>query len=140
MLLDQGFKWASCAYAGNFMRPGGERPDQKVFDSIVQAQAASQPLRYSSGLIEIPMSPLSDIGAFRNGRWPLKDFVKAIRGAVEWAIEHRAVFDFLCHPSCIGVVDPGFETVEMICDLVAAAGDRAEIVDLGRVSETVARG
>jgi hypothetical protein len=136
MLLGQGFKWASCAYAGNFMTPSGERPNQKVFDSVVQAQTASQPYRYPSGLIEIPMSPISDIGAFRTGRWPVKDFVKAIRGAVEWAIEHRAVFDFLCHPSCIGVVDPGFETVDMICDVVAAAGDRAEIVDLGRIAAT----
>ena len=137
MLLGHGFKWASCAYAGNFMTPSGERPNQKVFDSVVQAQAASQRYRYPSGLSEIPMSPISDIGAFRTGRWPVKDFVKAIRGAVEWAIEHRAVFDFLCHPSCIGVVDPGFETIDMICETVAAAGDRAEIVDLGRIASTL---
>lgn len=133
-LLDQGFSWASAAYAGNFMTPRDERPTRKVFDSIVAAQAASQPFRYPSGLIEIPMSPISDIGAFRGGRWPLKDFIKAIREALLWAIENRTVFDFLAHPSCLGVVDPGLETIDMICETVNAAKGEAELVDLGRIA------
>ena len=55
--------------------------------------------------------------------------------AVEWAIDKRAVFDFLGHPSCLYVTDPQFKTIELICDLVKKAGDRARIVDLGAIAE-----
>ena len=54
--------------------------------------------------------------------------------AVDWAIAHRGVFDFLAHPSCLGVVDPGFQTIDMICDLVEQADERAEIVGLDAVA------
>ena len=49
---------------------------------------------------------------------------------------HRtaAVFDFLAHPSCLYVVDPEFKAIELICDLVSRAGDRAAIVDLGTIA------
>ena len=104
-------------------------------ESIVQAQRHAQPFVYPSGLVEIPMSPISDIGAFRTGRWRLEDFLRAIRRAVEWAIEHRAVFDFLGHPSCLYVTDPQFRTIELICDLVRRAGRRAALVDLGVIAE-----
>jgi len=136
MLKRQGFNWVSSAYAGNYMTPPQERPTVRVFNSIIEAQAASQPFRYPSGLLEIPMSPISDIGAFRGGRWPLEDFIKAIRMALNWAIENRAVMDFLAHPSCLGVVDPDLETISMICETVRSAGEAAEIVDLGHIAET----
>jgi hypothetical protein len=102
---------------------------------ILAAQDEAQPFVYPSGLIELPMSPISDVTAFRAGRWPLEAFLEAIRAAVARAIERRAVFCFLGHPSCLGVVDPSFRTIEMIVDLVRAAGDRAAIADL----ETIAR-
>ena len=100
-------------------------------------QAAAQPFTYPGGLIEVPMSPISDIGAFRNGRWKLDQFLKAIRLSVEWAIGNGAVFDFTCHPSCLGVVDPECRTVEMICDLVAKHRARAELTDLEAVARLV---
>ncbi len=56
------------------------------------------------------------------------------RMGVEWAIEHRAVFDFLGHPSCLYVVDPGFRAVELICELANKAGDRAALVDLNTMA------
>ncbi len=134
MLLEQEFTWVSSKYAAHANSKPGEPPAPDVFDSIVKAQADSQPFTYPSGLIEVPMSPISDIGAFRGGRWKLEYFLKAIRQAVEWTIEHRAVFDFLAHPSCLGVIDPEFHTIDLICDLVRAAGDRAAIVDLGVIA------
>ncbi len=76
------------------------------------------------------MSPISDIGAFRTGRWKLEWFLEAIRRGVAWAIEQRAAFDFLAHPSCLYVTDPKFQAIELICQMVDEAGDRAEIVDL----------
>jgi len=33
------------------------------------------------------MSPISDIGAFRNGRWTLEQFLKSIRLNLEWAAD-----------------------------------------------------
>ncbi len=83
------------------------------------------------------MSPVSDIVAFRTGRWQLDRFLEAIRAGVEWAIANRAVFDFLAHPSALGVIDPDFRTVDMICEMVRKAGDRAEIVDLGTIARRV---
>ena len=76
------------------------------------------------------MSPISDIGAFRTGRWKLDWFLKVIRQGVEWAIEKRAVFDFLAHPSCLGVVDPECKTVDMILDLAKRAESKAVVVGL----------
>ena len=37
------------------------------------------------------------------------------------------MFDFLGHPSCLYVTDPEFRTVELICELVRKAGDRARL-------------
>lgn len=138
MLLDQGFTWVSSKYPAHLNKVA-ERPTEAIYDSIVKAQAAAQPFVYPTGLIEIPMSPISDIGAFRTGRWPLEDFLKAIRLAVEWTIEHKAVFDFLAHPSCLVAMDPQFKAVELICDLVKKAGDKAAIVDLGAIAKQVKR-
>jgi len=80
------------------------------------------------------MSPISDIGAFRTGQWKLEWFLEAVRRAVVWTIENNATFDFLAHPSCLGVVDPEFKTIDLICDLVKAAGESAEIVDLDQIA------
>jgi len=108
-----------------------------VLTSIVAAQRQAQPFTYQRGLIEIPMSPISDVGAFRTGRWRLDDFLLAVRRGLEWCIENRAVFDFLCHPSCMYVTDPQFRTVELICDMVRRAGNRALIVDLNTIARRV---
>ena len=137
MLLDQGFQWVSSKYPPHANSKDGERPKPDVFDDIVKKQAAAQPFVYPSGLIEIPMNPISDIGAFRGGRWPIDDFLKAIRLGVEWAIEHKAVYDFLAHPSCLLAADPKFQAIELICDLVKAAGHQAEIVDLVTIARSV---
>ena len=75
------------------------------------------------------MSPISDIDAFRNGRWQLEHFLKAIRLAMDWVIEHRAVFDFL---SPLRHRRDGSELprMDLICDLVDQAKGAAEIVTL----------
>ena len=104
-----------------------------MYEAIVKAQTAAQPFIYPTGLIEVPQSPISDIGAFRNGRWKLEDFLTATRLSVEWAIRERAVFAFLSHPSVLYVKDPEFRSIELICDLVKQAGDRAEITDMGTI-------
>ena len=134
MLLDQGFSWVSSKYPSHLYGKVGEVPTAEVLESIVKAQADAQPFVYPSGLVEVPMSPISDVGAFRSTRWSLDSYLKAIRLAVEWAIENRAVFDLLVHPSCLVVEDPEFKILRLICDLVRAAGDRAEIVTLDRIA------
>lgn len=137
MLLDQGFTWVSSKYPTHLYGKVGETPTAEVFDSIVKAQAEAQPFVYPCGLIEVPMSPISDVGAFRSTRWSLESYLKAIRLAVEWAIENRAVFDLLVHPSCLVVEDPDFRIVKLICELVRTANDRAEIVTLDRIAATM---
>lgn len=137
MLRDLGYQWVSSLYPAHRMSKPAKEPTPEDYNSIVQAQVAAQPFAYPRGLIEIPMSPISDISAFRGGRWNLKWFLRAIREAVEWTIENRRVFDFLGHPSCLYVVDPEFRTIELICELVRKAGDRAALVDLSAIARRV---
>lgn len=140
MLLKLGYAWVSSKYPAHALGTVGQPPDRNVISAIRAAQVQAQPFAYPSGLIEIPMSPVSDVTAFRSGRWPLDSFLSAVRAAVTWAIEERAVFCFLGHPSCLLVTDPGFKTIEMICDQVRAAGDRAAIVDLSVLAQAVKQG
>lgn len=138
MLLDAGFTWVSSKYPRHPVGKPQQEPSAAIYESIVQAQAAAQPLVYPTGLIEIPMSPISDIGAFRTGRWRLDWFLEAIRRCVADAIERRAVFDFLAHPSCLGVVDPQFRTIDLICELVRQSAGRATLVTLDTIAGEVA--
>ena len=137
MLLKMGYRWVSSKYPAHPLGVPGQSPTSEVMNGIVAAQERAQPYIYPSGLIEVPMSPISDVGAFRTSRWTLDDFLEAIRAAVTWAIERRAVFDFLGHPSCLVVTDPNFRVVELICDLVNASRNRAVLVDLGTIVRSV---
>jgi hypothetical protein len=139
LLAELGFTWVSSKYPAHPVGDPKSEPTPAIYEGIVKAQEAAQPFVYPKGLIEVPMSPISDIGAFRNGRWKLEWFLKAIRLGVEWAIENKAVFDFLGHPSCLYVVDPEFKTINLICDLVKKACKRAAITDLGTISRRARR-
>ncbi len=134
MLQDLGFGWVSSKYPAHANTAPGREPDAKVLGSIVAAQKEAQPFVYPGGLVEVPMSPISDIGAFRNGRWKLEWFLKALRLALEWVIDNGACFDFLGHPSCLYVTDPDFRAIELICETAAKAGDRAALVDLAALA------
>ena len=136
LLRDLGFKWISSLYPAHKNSAAMQEPSDEVLQDIVSALGRAQPFVYPDGLIEIPMSPISDIGAFRSGRWQLDWFLKSIRQCVEWTIENGTVFDFLAHPSCLYVTDPEFRAIELICELVRAAGDKAAVVNL----ETIANG
>jgi hypothetical protein len=134
LLADLGFTWVSSKYPPHPLGEAGKEPGKDVYDGVVKAQAAAQPFAYPRGLVEVPMSPVSDISAFRAGRWKLDWFLKAVRLAVEWAIENRAAFDFLGHPSCLYVTDPEFQAIDLICGLVKKAGPKAALVDLGTLA------
>jgi peptidoglycan/xylan/chitin deacetylase (PgdA/CDA1 family) len=134
IIKDAGFTWVSSKYPRHLSGERGKPPTEEVYDSIVEAQFQAQPTRYPSGLIEIPMSPISDVTAFRSKKWKLEWFLEATRRSVTWAIKSGAVFDFLAHPSCLVVEDPKFEIIRLICDLVDGAGDRAEITTLDRIA------
>jgi peptidoglycan/xylan/chitin deacetylase (PgdA/CDA1 family) len=135
MLRELGFSWVSSLYPQHEAPKSSEEPGAAVYESIVTAQSKAQPFVYPDGLIEVPMSPISDIGAFRTGRWRLEWFLKSVRLGVEWAIENRATFDFLGHPSCLYVTDPEFRTIDLISELVRKAGDRADLVGLDSLAE-----
>ncbi|MEX0586126.1 MAG: polysaccharide deacetylase family protein [Pirellulales bacterium] len=135
MLLDQGFRWVSSLYPAHPLGEPGKEPSADVRNQIVAAIEKAQPSVYPSGLVEVPMSPISDISAFRGGRWKLPWFLDTIRQGVQWSVDHRAVFDFLGHPSCLYVMDPEYRTVDLICKLVKEAGDRAEFADLDAIAK-----
>ncbi|MEY4941298.1 MAG: hypothetical protein RIQ93_3033 [Verrucomicrobiota bacterium] len=134
MLLDLGFKWISSKSPAVPIEAGKE-PTQAVLDAILKSHEETQPYIYPSGLIEVPMSFISDVGAFRTGQWKLETFLQTVRTGVEWAIERGAVFDLLTHPSVLYPMDPKFKVMELVCDLVKKAGDRAAIVDLGTMAQ-----
>jgi peptidoglycan/xylan/chitin deacetylase (PgdA/CDA1 family) len=118
MLMRQGFRWVSGQYPGH-----------------AESLSGTQPFFYpETKLLEIPMSPVSDIGAFRNGRWTLDRFLESTRGSLHRAIEHSAVFDFLGHPSCLLATDPSMKTIELICRTVKQAGERARLVTLNDIA------
>ena len=48
-------------------------------------------------------------------------------------------FDFLAHPSCLGVVDPEFKTVDLILDLVKRSEGKAVVVGLDVLAERAGR-
>src|SRR3954463_1390142 len=90
MLLGLGFDWISCKYplhAGmKDLHGTGEAPSDEAYANIVSAQNDAQPFLYATGLLDIPMSPVSDIDAFRTGRWRLEQFLKAIELEMRWCI------------------------------------------------------
>jgi len=137
LLLKQGFTWVSSLYPAHGCGKPKEEPGDAVYDDIVKAQAAAQPFAYPTGLIEVPMSPVSDVNAFRTHYWKLDWFLKAIRLAVGEAIKTGGCFDFLAHPSCLVVEDPALEAVKLICDLVKDAGEKAAVVGLDTVAARV---
>jgi peptidoglycan/xylan/chitin deacetylase (PgdA/CDA1 family) len=135
MLLDLGFKWVSSKYPAHPNSKPSEELTLEIFDGIVKAQSGAQPFAYADDLLEVPMSPISDIGAFRNGRWKLEHFLKAIRMSLEWTIAQGAVFDFLSHPACLYAMDPEFRAIELICAMVDRAGDRARFATLDEIAQ-----
>jgi hypothetical protein len=134
MLLDLGYSWVSSHYPAHPNTQPLQQPDDSMLDQIADTLDQSQPFVYSDGLIEVPMSPISDIGAFRNGRWNLDSFLRSIEKSVRWTIERGAVFDFLAHPSSLGVVDPEFRSIDMICRLVRQSEGRAQLTDLAAIA------
>ena len=137
LLMGLGFEWVSSKYPRHQAGIPKQPPTDEVFADIVRAQAEAQPFVYPDGLIEIPMSPISDITAFRSHFWKLEYFLKAVGQAVDWAIETGGVFDFLAHPSCLVVEDPDFESIKLICRKVKQAGARAAIVDLDTIAKNL---
>ena len=78
------------------------------------------------------MSPISDIGAFRNGRWKPEHFLKAIRMGSSGAERGRCMTS--SHPACLYAMDLEFRVIELICDLVKRAGDRATFASLDQIA------
>ena len=136
LFLELGFKWVSSKYPSHLSKRSPDGVVDEIFTDIVRAQQYAQPYKYPNGLIEIPMSPISDVTAFRSNLWELSEFKKAVHMAIEWAIDNTTVFDFLCHPSCLVVEDPKHETLRMMCDIVKSADTQAEIVTMDKIADT----
>ncbi len=134
LFIDLGYSWVSSLYPPHPTGTAKEKPGHDVIQAIVDAQKNAQPFAYPNGLVEVPMSPVSDIGAFRTGRWPVEGFVEAIEASIEWAIENSAVFDFLAHPSCLVSADPEFQAIDAICRLVQNQSPRVEFATLDQIA------
>ena len=134
MLLALGFTWVSSLYC----QPRDlkkSKPTAADFAAVTRFQRKSQPFVYPSGLVEVPTAPLSDCNAFRTRKWKLDEYLKMIEKSAQWAIEHRAVYNFGAHPSVMVVEDPEFRAIDLVCELVQRAGKRAALVDLDAIAE-----
>ena len=69
MLREQGFDWVSSLYPRAPNASRRRRSPGPTSTTSIVAGAGRRPSRSSTptGLIEVPMSPISDIGAFRTG-------------------------------------------------------------------------
>ncbi|MBL8815915.1 MAG: polysaccharide deacetylase family protein [Planctomyces sp.] len=134
LFIDLGYTWVSSLYPPHPTGKAKERPGRDVIQAIVDAQKYAQPFAYPNGLVEVPMSPVSDIGAFRTGRWPVEGFVEALEASIVWAIDNSAVFDFLAHPSCLVSADPEFRAIDAICRLVQSQAPRVEFATLDQIA------
>ncbi len=128
LLLDEGFEWVQCVYPAHPFGEAGKEPTPEVLDGIVKAIPTVQPFVYESGLVEIPMSPPSDIIAFRHGKWTLETYLKSIRLGLDRAIADGGVYVHLFHLGCIAAMDPEFRAVDLICRTVKEAGEKAALV------------
>jgi hypothetical protein len=149
MILDLGFTYLTSmapsakSMEGNLLEfsskkaSEGVKPTPEIYEEIRGIQIRAQPFVYPSGLVELPANPVTDVQTMRNFRWKLDDYLKNVRIGLEWALENRAVYDYVCHPSCMVVNDPNFRAIELICELVEKAGDRAKIVDLATLAAIV---
>jgi hypothetical protein len=136
MLKDLGFSWVSSLYPPQPPLAAMQEPSEELLEEIVATLPKAQPFLYDDGLLEIPMSPVSDIGAFRTGRWRLDWFLASLRRCLQWTIKNARVYDFLAHPSCLYVVDPNFEAIDLICEMVRDAGDQAELASLDAIAQS----
>lgn len=130
MLLAQGYTWVSSQYPAHAMPPAGERPGAVAWQAIVAAQKLAQPYVYTSGLVEVPMSPPSDVSTMRSGKWTLDEFLEGIRVGLAWCLANEATYDFLSHPSCLYVADPEMKAIDLICRMTKEAGEKARFADL----------
>jgi peptidoglycan/xylan/chitin deacetylase (PgdA/CDA1 family) len=139
MLKEEGFTWVSSRYPAHKVETTDAGPAPITYEQITAAIPKAQPVFYPDGLLEIPMSPISDVNAFRSHRWKLDWFLEAIRIGVTWAIDHGATFDFLAHPSCLGIEDPECASLKLICNLVQKSNGKAELVTLNQIAERYKR-
>lgn len=134
ILKELGFDWVSSLYPAHPNTMPKQKPDAKVVDGIVSSLEKAQPFCYPDGLLEIPMSPISDIGAFRTGRWNLEWYLDVLKASLERSMDQGLVFDFLAHPSCLYVVDPDFKAIKLICEMALRHSTRATLSDLNQIA------
>jgi peptidoglycan/xylan/chitin deacetylase (PgdA/CDA1 family) len=134
MLLKLGYTWISSM--AKVVKVAEENPGDADFQAVADAQKASQPFVYPTGLVEVPMSPIGDVAAFRRKekKWKIGDFLKMIERCLQWTIENRAAFDLLTHPAIMQWEDPKFRAYELVCNMVAQSGGKAELVGLDAIA------
>lgn len=137
MLLELGYAWVSSQYR----QPQDlktHRPTAANYAAIVRSLKASQPYVYDTGLIEIPLSPITDVNAFRTRRWTLAEYAASVERSLQWAIDQGAVYDYCFHPSVMCVEDPDGHVVDLICEAVRRAGKRAALTSLDAIAQRTA--
>jgi len=104
-LKELGFEWVSSLYPTQPLHHGNGKAECENYNEILATIIKAQPFRFPDGMLEIPMSPNSDIGAFRTGQWNLEWYLDTLKACLEKNIDKGLVFDFKAHLSCLYVLD-----------------------------------
>ena len=134
LLQYSGFDWVSTVYPRHMTSRPGTRPDKQIVADILRAQQPAQPFHYPSGLVELPMCPVSDVAAFRGQRWRLSWMLEVLEKIVEQALEKKMAFVFLGHPAVLLVEDPDLEILTRLCRWIEREPERARLVTLDELA------
>jgi peptidoglycan/xylan/chitin deacetylase (PgdA/CDA1 family) len=133
LMLSLGYRWVCCKSTG-VPRELGAQGSEQALQAIVAAQKETQPFVYPSGLIEIPRSVPADASLFRAARWSLSSYLEAVRRTLDWTVENRGLYHYVCHPALLSIEDPDMKIMDILCDTVRRHAGQATLADLNQVA------
>lgn len=135
VLLDQGFDYCS----GQYRLPLRENPTHADREDGVRWSVEHlQPYRYPTGLLEVPMTGISDIWAFRNQKISLDEFIALTSHGLRVAAEAGGCYSALMHPQVMAARDPDRQAIRALLDLAGSLD--AEVVTNDQIADRVAGG
>lgn len=143
MLMEEGFWWVSSHYNDcifeNHYKPSTFEEFHKVdIDTMTNAfnlsEKGLQPYRYNNGLVELPLSGITDVVAWRGYGANLGDWLQMISAGVDYAHEHGILFTLTTHPAVLAAIDPFCQTVDVILQRAMSKGCDVWLPDMEEIA------
>lgn len=122
MLQEEGFWWISTHYDDTIQRQDFQvtrdirrkMPLAQLKEAFNKSTSALQPYYYPSGLLEIPLSGITDVVAWRGYGPDLGEWLEMLVSGVDYAHEHGLIFMLTTHPAVLAAIDPECQTVDVV--------------------------